>query len=152
MEKTREHIHIKDRECPFCHNEIVAEEIHYCEACGANHHGACWQEAGGCSIAGCNLQASSAGQQVEEQQADQEEQDATADREIERLRLIAQIEHERSNRKLLLGMIVFAVIAAVTYFFVSHPAPHLIIEKITGEMIFAFLIISGMLIHYLGKD
>lgn len=38
--------------CPFCHDGIGGETTS-CGACASVHHGACWEEHGGCSVFGC---------------------------------------------------------------------------------------------------
>ncbi|MGE4142892.1 MAG: RING finger protein [Planctomycetota bacterium] len=43
--------------CPFCHDDLREEApVVYCDACAAPHHPSCFEEGGGCSIAGCREQ------------------------------------------------------------------------------------------------
>ncbi|HBP23134.1 MAG TPA: hypothetical protein DEA08_35845 [Planctomycetes bacterium] len=46
-----------DLRCPFCHDDMLADHpTVYCDSCGAPHHPSCFEEGGGCSIAGCREQ------------------------------------------------------------------------------------------------
>ncbi len=43
-----------DLRCPYCHDEIGPDApVARCAACDATHHPTCFEEGGGCSIAGC---------------------------------------------------------------------------------------------------
>jgi len=46
-----------DLRCPFCHDDMLEDQpTVYCDSCGAPHHPSCFEEGGGCSIAGCREQ------------------------------------------------------------------------------------------------
>ncbi|HTS29409.1 MAG TPA: NINE protein [Bryobacteraceae bacterium] len=42
--------------CPYCNVEITPEDLGrvFCSACGAAHHGECWEENRGCTVFGCS--------------------------------------------------------------------------------------------------
>jgi hypothetical protein len=43
-----------DLRCPFCHDALGAKAVVVrCDACAAPHHPTCFEEGGGCAIAGC---------------------------------------------------------------------------------------------------
>ena len=43
-----------DTRCPFCHDALGARAVVVrCDACAAPHHPTCFEEGGGCAIAGC---------------------------------------------------------------------------------------------------
>jgi TM2 domain-containing membrane protein YozV len=42
--------------CPYCSAQVAAEDADRfaCPSCGAEHHGECWRENGGCTVFGCS--------------------------------------------------------------------------------------------------
>lgn len=47
--------------CPFCHDDVQAEESVACRDCLARHHEGCWNEGVGCSACRCQVRMSVAG-------------------------------------------------------------------------------------------
>ncbi|HMT04266.1 MAG TPA: RING finger protein [Solirubrobacterales bacterium] len=61
------------RRCPYCHTDLVAsDEVRTCDRCGAVHHADCWEEGAGCSVFGCQGEADSSRDGLEESFPDQQ--------------------------------------------------------------------------------
>ncbi|MBL4846607.1 MAG: hypothetical protein JKY65_13870 [Planctomycetes bacterium] len=45
----REDVRVKANRCPFCRDEVLAEESVACQGCLTRHHLPCWEEGAGCS-------------------------------------------------------------------------------------------------------
>ncbi len=48
----RDDVHVAANRCPFCHEDVEAQESVVCQGCLTRHHEACWEESGVCSSCG----------------------------------------------------------------------------------------------------